>query len=116
MSCRRSALLLGVLTVILAGTITGAAAARATPAAAPPTNASGAAPGGPGSQSYLNVARKDCFGTARNNTSKAWFTVAGGVLSDAFSPNLESTNVHTLQYIVTDGSTFADLQERDMTY
>ena len=78
--------------------------------------ARGAAPGGPGAQSYLDEARKDCFGTARNNTSKVWFTVADGVLSDVFSPTIENTNVKTLQYIVTDGKTFADLQERDMTY
>jgi len=77
---------------------------------------SGTAPGGPGTQSYLDVARKDCFGTAQNTTSKVWFTVADGVLSDAYYPTIESSNVNTLQYIVTDGKTFADLQERDMTY
>jgi glucoamylase len=77
---------------------------------------SGDAPGGPGAASYLDTARKDCFGTARNTTSKVWFTVAGGVLSDVFSPTIENTNVSTVQYIVTDGHTFADLQQRDMTY
>ncbi|HTU97547.1 MAG TPA: glycoside hydrolase family 15 protein [Solirubrobacteraceae bacterium] len=91
---------------------TGSAAAAAPPATQP----SGAAPGGPGAQSYLDVARKDCFGTARNTTSKVWFTVAGGVLSDVFSPNIEATNVNTVQYIVTDGHSFADLQQRNMTY
>jgi glucoamylase len=85
-------------------------------AAAPPQQPSGEAPGGPGAQSYLDVARKDCFGTARNTTSKVWFTVAGGVLSDVFSPSIEATSVNTVQYIVTDGRTFADLQQRDMTY
>jgi glucan 1,4-alpha-glucosidase len=64
----------------------------------------------------LDVARKDCFGTARNTTSKVWFSVADGVLSDVFSPTIENTNVHTLQYIVTDGRTFTALQQRDMTY
>jgi glucan 1,4-alpha-glucosidase len=77
---------------------------------------SGQAPGGPGAQSYLDEARKDCFGTARNSTSKVWFTVADGVLSDVFSPTLENTNVNTLQYIVTNGKTFAALQQRDMRY
>ncbi len=74
------------------------------------------APGGPGAQSYLDEARKDCFGTARSSTSKVWFTVADGVLSDVFSPTLENTNVNTVQYIVTDGRTFAALQQRDMSY
>ena len=77
---------------------------------------SGQAPDGPGATSYLDTARKDCFGTARNTTSKVWFTVADGVLSDVFSPTIEQSNVSTVQYIVTDGRTFADLQQRDMTY
>ena len=49
-------------------------------------------------------------------TSKVWYTVAGGVLSDVYYPTVDNTNVETLQYVVTDGSTFTDLQSRDMTY
>src|SRR5215471_1593181 len=74
------------------------------------------APDGPGSVSHHAVARKDCFGTARNTISKVWYTVAGGVLSDVYYPTIDNSNVETLQYIVTDGSTFTDLQARDMTY
>jgi glucoamylase len=74
------------------------------------------APGAPGAQSFFDLARKDCVGTARNTTSKVWFTVAGGVLSDVYWPNVDATNVKTLQYLVTDGRTFTDLQTRDMTY
>ena len=96
--------------------LTGAGTSGAAAAVNAPPGLSGAALGGPGTQSYLDVARKDCFGTARNTTSKVWFTVADGVLSDAYYPTIESSNVKTLQYIVTDGKTFADLQERDMTY
>ena len=44
-----------------------------------------------------------------------WFTVANGVLSDVYYPTIDNTNVETLQYIVTDGSTFTDLQTRNMT-
>ncbi len=74
------------------------------------------APGGPGALSHFDLARKDCLGTARNTTSKVWYTVAGGVLSDVYYPTVDNTNLETLQYIVTDGSTFTDLQARDMTY
>jgi glucoamylase len=38
------------------------------------------------------------------------------VLSDVYSPTIENTNNGTLQYIVTDGSSFSALQQRDMTY
>jgi glucoamylase len=66
--------------------------------------------------SHFDLARKDCLGTARNRTSKVWYTVADGVLSDVYYPTVDNTNVETLQYVVTDGSTFTDLQTRDMTY
>jgi glucoamylase len=68
-----------------------------------------------GSLSHFDAGRKDCLGTARNTTSKVWYTVANGVLSDVYYPTVDNTNVETLQYIVTDGKTFTDLQARDMT-
>src|SRR4051794_9976517 len=81
--------------------------------AAPPT---GTAADGPGALSHFDLARKDCVGTARNRTSKVWFTVADGVLSDVYYPTHDTTENETLQYVVTDGATFTDLQTRDMTY
>src|SRR5471030_1037717 len=80
-----------------------------------PASASTAATDGPGATSHFDLARKDCLGTARNTTSKIWYTVAGGVLSDVYYPTIDNTNVETLQYVVTDGSTFTDLQTMDMT-
>jgi glucoamylase len=95
------------------------ALAAAGPASAASTAAgrpAATAPGGPGTMSFFDLARKDCLGTARNTGSKVWYTVADGVLSDVYEPTLDDTNVGTLQYIVTDGATFTDLQTRDMTY
>src|SRR5215218_6886157 len=69
-----------------------------------------------GDLSHFDLARKDCLGTARNTTSKVWYTVANGVLSDTYYPTVDNTNVETLQYVVTDGTSFTDLQTRDMTY
>ena len=40
----------------------------------------------------------------RNSTSKVWFTVANGVLSDVYYPTIDNTNNETLQFVVTDGS------------
>ena len=91
------------ITTVLA-LATGAAADRAAPA--------GVAPGAPGTPSYFDLARKDCVGTAAGTRSKVWYTVANGVLSDTYEPTIDNTNVSTLQYIVTDGSTFTDLQTR----
>src|SRR5512133_3924631 len=73
------------------------------------------APGGPGAMSHFDLARKDCLGTARNRTSKVWFTVAGGMLSDVYFPTEDNTNVETMQYVVARNGA-VDLQARDMTY
>lgn len=97
-----------------------AAPALAVPASAGPTTSTvpsvGTTPGAPGATSYFDLARKDCLGTARNTKSKIWYTIADGVLSDVYEPTIDNTNVKTLQYVVTDGSTFTDLQTRDTTY
>src|SRR5262252_2642166 len=55
----------------------------------------GSAPDGPGALSHFGLGRKDCLGTARNTTSKVWYTVAGGVLSDVYYPTIDNTNVET---------------------
>ena len=81
-----------------------------------PTATPTAAPGAPGSLSHFGLARKDCLGTARNTSSKIWYTVAGGVLSDVYAPTIDATNVETMQFLVSDGRSFTDLQSRDMTY
>ncbi|MBA3523010.1 MAG: glucan 1,4-alpha-glucosidase [Geodermatophilaceae bacterium] len=100
------------LTVLLSGLLL--AGGLAVPASAAPSPA--VAAGAPGSLSHYDLARKDCLGTARNTTSKVWYTVADGVLSDVYSPYIDQTNVETVQYVVTDGATFTDLQTRDMSY
>jgi glucoamylase len=89
------------------------AAQLATPAHSAQAAAQDTAPDGPGTLAHLDLARMDCLGTARNRTSKVWYTVANGVLSDVYYPTADNTNVETLQFVVTDGATFTDLQARD---
>src|SRR5262249_39983297 len=96
------------VSLIIALTVAGFLAAVRPAAADTPT--------GPGALSHFDLARKDCLGTARNTTSKIWYTVADGVLSDVYAPTIDTTNVETMQYLVTDGSSFTDLQTRDTTY
>ena len=106
-------------TALLAALAVPAARAATAETAAPAQAASptqGTAPDAPGAPSYFDLARKDCVGTAADRGSKVWYTVAGGVLSDVYEPTIDNTDVSTLQYAVTDGSTFTDLQTRDMTY
>jgi glucoamylase len=74
------------------------------------------AAGAPGEASYYDEARKDCVGTATGaGSSKVWYTVADGTLSDVYAPTIDNTNVKSLDPIVT-GPGFTALQPRDMTY
>jgi glucan 1,4-alpha-glucosidase len=104
LSRARAGLAASALAVLSVPVVSGAASAAP---ASPATD-------GPGALSHFDLARKDCLGTSRTTSSKVWFTVAGGALSDVYYPTIDNTNVETLQYIVTDGSTFTDLQTRDM--
>jgi glucoamylase len=106
MNMRTATVLIAAATVVAAATFVPIA----------PASAATAATDGPGTTSHFDLARKDCLGTARNTTSKIWYTVAGGVLSDVYAPTIDTTNVETMQYVVTDGKTFTDLQTRDTTY
>ncbi|HEY7484825.1 MAG TPA: glycoside hydrolase family 15 protein [Streptosporangiaceae bacterium] len=85
-------------------------------AASPATSAyaAGEAPGAPGGGSSWTTGDKTALGTATASASKVWFTVAKGVTSEVFYPRADVPDVQDLQYIVSDGSTFVDL-ERDAT-
>src|SRR5260221_7240593 len=109
----RSALPIALVILALIFSTVFSIASRSLAFAASPANV---ALDGPGALSHFDLARKDCLGTARNTKSKVWFTLANGVLSDVYYPTIDNTNVETLQYIVSDGSTFTDLQTRDTTY
>ena len=83
------------LTVLAAGAILLPALAltSGSAAASPAVPHQSVAPGAPGVESYFDLARKDCVGTAANTRSKVWYTVAGGALSDVYEPTIDNTNV-----------------------
>lgn len=95
---------------VLALIVTAALASAVQPAHARVT------PGAPGTLSHFDLARKDCVGTAAGTASKVWYTVAGGMLSDVYEPTIDNTDVETMQFVVTDGHSFTELQSRDTTY
>src|SRR5437764_10850489 len=92
--------------------LTAAAAVVLTMASA--ASASGTASDGPGGAASWATGNKLALGTSATTTSKVWFTVAKGVTSEAFYPRADVPNMQDMQYVVTDGSTFVDL-ERDAT-
>ena len=74
----------------------------------------GAASDGPGGPAAWTTGNKLAVGASEGANSKVWFTVAKGITSEVFYPRLDIPNMEDMQYVVTDGSTFVDL-ERDAT-
>ena len=79
-----------------------------------PEAQSAAADDGPGGAASWTTGNKLAVGTSAGLDSKVWFTVAKGITSEVFYPRLDVPNMEDMQYVVTDGSTFVDL-ERDAT-
>ena len=73
-----------------------------------------AASDGPGSAASWTTGNKLVVGASATTDSKVWFTVAKGIVSETFYPRLDVPNMQDMQYVITDGSTFVDL-ERDAT-
>jgi glucoamylase len=78
------------------------------------SQAAATASDGPGDPAAWTTGNKLAVGTSADTTSKVWFTVAKGITSEIFYPRLDVPNMQDMQFIVTDGSTFVDL-ERDAT-
>jgi glucoamylase len=62
--------------------------------------------GWPGILPRWTHSAKDVVGTAYSTSSRIWFTVSGGVLSEIYFPTIDRPQIRDLQYLVTDGETF----------
>jgi glucoamylase len=59
---------------------------------------------------------KEGFGTSTTVAGKAWFTLAGGELSEVYAPDLGTPSLRDLQFVVSDGRTFAERETDDATH
>ncbi len=83
----------------------------------PPAVAAGAsAPGAPGAASDWVTGDKDGFGTARGTSSKVWYTLNNGELSEIYYPRIDTPSTRDTQLVVTDGSTFTDRGTTDTVH
>jgi glucoamylase len=61
------------------------------------------APDGPGEVPTWTSGAKEAVGTSTSIDSKVWFTLQGGILTEVYYPKLDTANVRTLEFAVTDG-------------
>jgi glucoamylase len=66
------------------------------------------APGGPGATAVWTDADKDGYGTSTTTSSRVWHTLDDGALTEVYYPDLGTPSVRTLDFIVSDGRTFAE--------
>jgi glucoamylase len=92
-----------VLALVVLPAGAGAAAARS-------------APGAPGTASDWVPGDKDGFGTSHGTASKVWYTLSRGTLNEVFYPQIDTPSLRESQFVVTDGSTFTDREDRDSTH
>jgi glucoamylase len=73
------------------------------------------APGAPGSIPTWTAASKEAVGTSTTTESKIWFTLQGGILTEVYYPRLDTANVRTLEFAVSDGKRVW-LESRDLEH
>jgi len=71
------------------------------------------APGGPGLPPRWTRGAKEAVGTAYSSSSRVWYTVAAGVLTECFYPTIDTPQIRDLQFLVTDGHTFFHDERRN---
>ena len=71
------------------------------------------APGGPGKDAQWATAGKQAVGTSADSQSKVWFTLAQGVMTEVYYPDVTTANVHLLQFVVVDPKTKSVETEQD---
>ncbi|MEO8041758.1 MAG: glycoside hydrolase family 15 protein, partial [Acidobacteriota bacterium] len=71
------------------------------------------APGGPGHDAQWSTAAKQGIGTSANLESKVWFTLAQGVMTEVYYPDVTKANVQMLQFVVVNTKTKKVETERD---
>jgi hypothetical protein len=72
------------------------------------------APGGPGIPPRWTRGSKDAVGTAYSTSSRLWYTLANGVVTECYYSTIDSPQVRDLQYLVSDGETFFHDERRNM--
>ncbi|HYQ32105.1 MAG TPA: hypothetical protein VEQ83_02755, partial [Lapillicoccus sp.] len=68
------------------------------------------APGAPGAAATWTTGDKEGLGTSQSSASKVWYTLTGGTMSEVYYPSGVTPNVRELQFAVTDGASWTQLE------
>jgi glucoamylase len=70
--------------------------------------------GWPGIEPRWTHGDKDGVGTAYAASSRIWFTLWNGIITEVYYPTVDHPQIRDLQYLVTDGKTFFHDEKRNL--
>jgi glucoamylase len=71
------------------------------------------APGGPGIEPRWTRGAKVAVGTAYSTSSRVWYTLDYGCVTEGYYPTIDSPQIRDLQFLVTDGESFFHDERRN---
>ena len=72
--------------------------------------------GGPGIPPRWTHAAKDGVGTAYASSSRLWFTLWNGVVTEVYYPTVDRPQLRDLQFLITDGESFFHEEKRHLRF
>jgi glucoamylase len=70
--------------------------------------------GAPGIEPRWTAARKEAVGTAYASSSRIWFTIWRGILTEVYYPTVDRAQIRDCQYLITDGDSFFHEEKRNL--
>src|SRR3990170_5708480 len=70
--------------------------------------------GWPGIDPRWTQSGKDGVGTSYSASSRIWFTIWNGILTEIYYPTIDRPQVRDLQYLITDGESFFHEEKRHL--
>jgi glucoamylase len=72
------------------------------------------APGGPGIEPRWTRGAKVAVGTAYSTSSRVWYTLDSGCVTEVYYPTIDTPQIRDLQFLLTDGKTFFHDERRNL--
>jgi glucoamylase len=72
--------------------------------------------GAPGIEPRWTAGNKEGVGTAYSASSRLWFTIARGVVTELYYPTVDRPQIRDLQLLITDGESFFHEERRHLKY
>jgi glucoamylase len=70
-------------------------------------------PGHPGSTPNWTASTKSGVGTSNTNSSRLWFTISKGIVTEAYFPRIDQANIKDMEFLISDGQDLFEEEKLD---